>query len=800
MRILRTVLPAAVLFYLFAFPVVAFAGWPFDGLLVCDAPELQENPMVVSDGAGGAIVAWEDLRGSYVNLYAQRIDGSGNEYWPACGVLVAIGAGDYELEDMVPDGNGGAILVYIHQGDLEAQRIDASGNMLWTSGGVHISTPGVPYDIVAAADDAGGMVMAWLEDRGGVNVYAQKLDCEGNEKWGTGGVTADDQSGDEYSPCIAHDGMGGALIAYIGGSSGQPNTYCQRVYGSGVTWSAQGVRTGSHLVTQSNPAVTCDWDGRAIVVWTQDDGHDPNIYGQELDTDGTLLWGGAGASICLESETQDYPDVQPDGLGGAFVAWEDRRDGDADVYAQRVDEDGTLLWIEDTQVCIDSEDQLMPKFMVQHPPYVIPGVPVVSPIVGWRDQRHSGAVFAQGLDGGGGRLWADEAVEVLHGMVDLGDYDFILSGGALFVVTMDDWYMQFGEIWAQSVNFLGEITTPSPVITGIDDVPEDQGARVRISVDPSDRDVFGQSVEPVERYDFWQRIAVPSAFGPVGEAGILRETSIGSGTSLDACGFEIFDWEGGRYLLASPSAVFPEGLWELVGSISAAQAAEYTLRASTLADSAASGTNWQVYFVSAHTTNPRVWFVSEPDSGYSVDNLPPAAPLSLAGEQSYSPEGLQLTWEANTENDLDHYVVYRGAEETFVPGPGNEVALPASAEWFDGGWSWDSGYWYKVSAVDHSGNEGGYAILGPDGVTGDEQTPSPGITSLEQNYPNPFNPITTIEYCLRGVMFGWRCSTSREGASPASSTGHGKWAGTRWNGTGWTAAAGPQARGHISTG
>lgn len=50
------------------------AGWPANGLAVAATPHDQYVPVICSDGAGGAIVAWEDYRdpASYPDIYAQR--------------------------------------------------------------------------------------------------------------------------------------------------------------------------------------------------------------------------------------------------------------------------------------------------------------------------------------------------------------------------------------------------------------------------------------------------------------------------------------------------------------------------------------------------------------------------------------------------------------------------------------------------------------------------------------------------------------------------------------------------------
>src|SRR5439155_2668287 len=61
---------------------VVDAAWPLDGTALCTAPNNQFTNAIVEDGAGGAIVAWEDWRsdgGSQTNfdIYAQRVQANG---------------------------------------------------------------------------------------------------------------------------------------------------------------------------------------------------------------------------------------------------------------------------------------------------------------------------------------------------------------------------------------------------------------------------------------------------------------------------------------------------------------------------------------------------------------------------------------------------------------------------------------------------------------------------------------------------------------------------------------------------
>ena len=189
----------------------------------------------------------------------------------------------------------------------------------------------------------------------------------------------------------------------------------------------------------------------------------------------------------------------------------------------------------------------------------------------------------------------------------------------------------------------------------------------------------------------------------------------------------------GRFYVTGPgsqaagiAAAFPPGTWELVTSVPALQQAQYVAAVPTISNAAAND-----FVVTAHTTTPSIWFISDPASGQSVDNLAPAQPTSFTA--SYSSGQTNLQWTANTENDLGSYSLYRGTSADFTPSVGNRIATQISTSYADVG---PAGSYYKLSALDVNGNESGYALITPDGTTGVGGQP-PVAFALEGVRPNP---------------------------------------------------------------
>src|SRR5262249_59389488 len=106
---------------------------------VCTATGSQADPAMISDGAGGAIIAWDDNRAGDFDIYVQRLNSAGGPQWIANGTALCLSTGDQTLPDLAPDGTGGAIVGWQDfrngNSDVFAQRIAGSGAIQWDDAG-----------------------------------------------------------------------------------------------------------------------------------------------------------------------------------------------------------------------------------------------------------------------------------------------------------------------------------------------------------------------------------------------------------------------------------------------------------------------------------------------------------------------------------------------------------------------------------------------------------------------------------------------------------------------------------------
>ena len=83
--------------------------WPTDGVALCDTTDFRDSPALVPDGAGGAIAAWSDYRSGYGDIYERRVTAGGAT---PSGDAVTSASKDQLLPALVADGAGGAIVVW----------------------------------------------------------------------------------------------------------------------------------------------------------------------------------------------------------------------------------------------------------------------------------------------------------------------------------------------------------------------------------------------------------------------------------------------------------------------------------------------------------------------------------------------------------------------------------------------------------------------------------------------------------------------------------------------------------------
>lgn len=318
------------------------------------------DPVVVPNGAGGALVTWyayppvgvsaDRAQTSFVgaDIFVQRINSAGALEMGASGEAISAAEGDQFSPSASPAGAGGALVTWQDVAAYEidyAQYVLPDGTAMWGAG---LPLSSIQADKTPARgvwDGSEGGICVWSERRSGTrDIFLQHMVASGPQ-WGSDGIPVCAAEGDQQSPDLVSDGANGAIVVWFDSRSGLRRLFTQRAKANGTfEWAENGIDLCGACAVQSGPVMTSDGAGGAIIAWVDSRDGQPDIYAQRVTASGTLAWGQDGVAVCTAPGAQTEPSIVTDGAGGAIVAWTDARNGvDTDIYAQRIDSTGVLV-------------------------------------------------------------------------------------------------------------------------------------------------------------------------------------------------------------------------------------------------------------------------------------------------------------------------------------------------------------------------------------------------------------------------------------------------------------------------
>lgn len=317
-------------------------GWPPDGVPVCTDPAPQILSSATTDGQGGVVIAWYDHRNvlsgtTRSDIYAQRIlaDGSLAPGWPVNGAPVTRAPGDQLFPVVASDGAGGAYFSWQDDASLDIylQHLSPGGEVAtgWPIDGLPVCVlPDFQGYPVVIPDGSGGVFVTWGDARDGpLAAYAQRVLADGSiaAGWAENGVRI---VLDRAMRRLMPDGEGGAYLSCATlGDIQDSGYYLQRFTGAGTI--APGWPEGGALVaspaefSRAGLRMVPDGAGGVLLTWYDyRDFFDDEIFLQRMRPDGSLHpgWPVDGLRVTDNDEFDGPSELAPDGLGGAYLAWD----------------------------------------------------------------------------------------------------------------------------------------------------------------------------------------------------------------------------------------------------------------------------------------------------------------------------------------------------------------------------------------------------------------------------------------------------------------------------------------------
>ncbi len=306
----------------------------------------QRFPATAKYSAGSFIITWEDYRNGRANIYTQRYNSTGTPLDSNFKVNDDIGYAQDGFPAIAANTSGNFVVTWKDERngtfnpDIYAQRYDSSGNPVGSNFRVN-DDAGSAYQYSPAIGMSGSsnFIATWEDHRNdSEDVYAQRYDWSGAPLDSNFRVSHDGGTADQSDPAIATDGSGNFVITWADQRNGNWDIFAQRYNTShGPIGSNFKVNAHAGYAWENSPAIVVAGSGIFVITWT---GEIDDIYAQIYDSTGVPLGSNFTVNDDIGYATQGSPAIAMDGSGNFVITWEDFRNGDKDIYAQRYNGSG----------------------------------------------------------------------------------------------------------------------------------------------------------------------------------------------------------------------------------------------------------------------------------------------------------------------------------------------------------------------------------------------------------------------------------------------------------------------------
>lgn len=445
------------LIFLFTLNGNSFSQWSTDPEENTRISNFGLGPFLTTDCKGGAIIAWHSYF-YYTDIIVQKVDSAGYVKWAVDGLPICTADLDQGIQDIISDGLGGAFiswtdyrrsvdpaLAYHDSADIYLQHINSNGEVQWQQNGILVSN-GKDFAPKAKmiADSTGGFIIAWRNEYDYYPItYGVSLNLQR--------VTAEGEFlwlGDSIKIDYLENERDWAFDMISCGKNGLIISYAEGIFkfnlNGEVLWQITdipGRLTDYSLVSDGN--------GGGIFWYTNHDNFNYDLYIQRVNNEGDLMWGENGIFVTTEIPRYFGTSIVPDGMHGAYISW---IDSSYTYHYNRIDNSGNLSW--------NSDNLFFGQLNVKQNLLLTENEEV---IVVYRESNASTAGKVQKLGINGIKLWTEEGILFSNlAMANTSCNKISDEDNGIIIVWYERDYEPHYGIFAQKINKygrLGSITT-----------------------------------------------------------------------------------------------------------------------------------------------------------------------------------------------------------------------------------------------------------------------------------------------------------------------------------------------------
>ena len=324
---------------------------------------------------------------------------------------------------IVSTSDGGAYVAWLTSGNFHIylQRLDINGDPQWNPGGLLVSDATnsswiAVYHMNLAVDGDNNAIISAVDTRtGNWEVYAYKMDPDGNPVWNENGLVLSSNGSENISPRLSIEPLENSIVVSWFESTNNSSLHLQRISSTGdMLWGASGISVSTFNASLVSPQSALSSDGHILVQAIKQTGSFPalssQVIMQKYALEGTAQW---SAWLPL-ADPVGFPlgnwlqDIQPDLNGGAFSSWTEMTSQNQTGKIQSVSDTGTLEWTSATEASTSANNfRVSPRLALAND-----GSGVYA-VWGESDANQiNRGILAQRIDTTGTRMWGDGGLAV----------------------------------------------------------------------------------------------------------------------------------------------------------------------------------------------------------------------------------------------------------------------------------------------------------------------------------------------------------------------------------------------------
>ena len=413
---------------------------------------LQSCPSISINGSDNFVITWQDERNGNSDIYAQCYSDDGIPVGNNFIVNDAQGDTDQWNPSISTDASGNFVITWedgrnmYKSHDIYAQLYSKDGRAVGTNFKVS-DDPGSEYQRSPSicTDASGNFVITWWDGRNDFfgDIYAQLYSGDGNSI-GTNFKVNDDQGySDQGSPSISTDGIGNFIITWQDDRNGDDDIFAQRYFSDGSTVGINfKVNDDQVSAGQYRPDITTDNSGNFVITWEDWRNDDYDIYAQRHSGNGSAIGINFKVNDNQGSAQQHFPSISKDGCSNFMITWQDDRNVDDDIFAQRYSNDGRAVGTN-----FKVNDDMGNAYQ---------GSPSISTdvngnfVITWMDCRNGNSdIYAQYYSSDGSVMGTNFKVNDDQGSSRQLHHSISMDGSGNFVITWEDERNEVRDIYAQ---------------------------------------------------------------------------------------------------------------------------------------------------------------------------------------------------------------------------------------------------------------------------------------------------------------------------------------------------------------